>query len=244
MPEPSLMELSHGGGCGCKVAPAALKSLLPTDLVHHSSDYPDLLVGNETADDCAAWLLDDDIVVVSSTDFFMPVVNNPYDFGRIAATNALSDIYAMGAQPIFALALVGMPLDKLTPATITAVLTGGRDACAAAKVPVAGGHTIDTSEPIYGLAVTGRCTRQELCRNSTAQAGDTLILTKPLGIGILSAALRRAQLAPDALAQLITTTTMLNKPGRDLAQGWLSERTDRRYWIWFARPHFGDVPRF
>lgn len=227
MPEPSLMELSKGGGCGCKISPAILQELLVAAGPATSPAPAQLLVGNATADDCAAWQLNNSQVLVATTDFFMPVVNDPHDFGRIAATNALSDIYAMGAQPTLALALVGMPTDKLSPSSIGAILAGGQAACAAAGVPIAGGHTIESSEPIYGLAVSGLCTPAQLSRNDTASLGDVLILGKSLGIGILSAALRQGKLDAEGYAQLVTSTTTLNRVGARLAAaGLVTAMTD------------------
>ena len=210
------MSLSHGGGCGCKVSPSVLKSILgekTTAAVHER-----LIVGNSSADDCAAWQVSDDTVMVGTTDFFMPVVDDPADFGRIAATNALSDIYAMGASPAFALAIVGMPIGKIDENVISAILEGGVKACTGVGVPVAGGHTIDTAEPIYGLSVSGLCSPAELCRNDTAKNGDALLLSKPLGVGILSAALRQGILEDAGMKELLKSTTMPNKPGRELAK--------------------------
>lgn len=227
MPEPRLMELCHGGGCGCKVSPAVLSNLLGDKTPPDFNGKDRLLVGNSSGDDCAAWLVTDDIVQVGTADFFMPVVDDPHDFGRIAATNALSDVYAMGAAPTFALALVGMPIDKISEKTITAILEGGKQACADAGIPVAGGHTIDTVEPIYGLAVNGLCTVDELCRNDTAKDGDLLILSKPLGVGILSAALRKDKLGKVGMEALLATTTKANSPGRTIAvQGLANSMTD------------------
>lgn len=212
------MELSRGGGCGCKVSPAALRRLLGgRKAVSGANGSGRLLVGNSTSDDCAAWQVSDDIVMVGTADFFMPVVNDPRDFGRIAATNALSDVYAMGAEPCFALALAAVPLGKVSEETAAAILAGGEEACAAVGVPVAGGHTIDSSEPIYGLSVSGTCTPDELCRNDTARAGDALLLGKPLGIGILSAALRKDRLDGGGMEALVGNTTRPNSVGRRLA---------------------------
>ena len=177
-----LTSLSHGGGCGCKIAPAALTEILaklPSGLVD-----PALLVGTETSDDAAVYQLNDEQAIVATTDFFMPIVDDPYDFGRIAATNALSDIYAMGARPLLALAIVGMPLGKLTVTVIQQILAGGAAVCQAAGIPIAGGHSIDSVEPIYGLVVLGLVHPQRIKRNSTAHAGDVLVLGKALGVGI------------------------------------------------------------
>ncbi len=214
-----LTALAHGGGCGCKLSPAVLRDLLAQ--VPAGSDYPDLLVGSATSDDAAVWRVAPDMAVVSTTDFFMPIVDDPFDFGRIAATNALSDVYAMGGRPIMALAILGMPLGKNAPAVVGRILAGGAAACAAAGVPVAGGHSIDSPEPIYGLAVTGLVRPDRILTNAAARAGDALILTKPLGVGVISAALKAERLegeGRDALyAALVDTTTRLNAVGADLA---------------------------
>ena len=215
MNEIRLTEFSHGGGCGCKIAPAVLSELLatmPAGLVP-----PELLVGTDTADDAAVYKLNDRQAIVATTDFFTPIVDNPRDFGRIAATNALSDVYAMGAQPILALAIVGMPLDKLPPAVIGEILKGGAEVCRDAGIPVAGGHSIDVLEPIYGLVGLGVVDPARVRTNAGAKAGDVLILTKPLGIGILSAGLKKGRLSADGYAQMIRWTTTLNRVGARLA---------------------------
>jgi selenide,water dikinase len=209
-----LTEFSHGGGCGCKIAPAILSEMLATMPLRGLPS--DLLVGTETADDAAVYRLNDEQALVATTDFFTPVVDDPYDFGRIAATNAISDVYAMGARPIMALALVGMPLDKLPVSVIRKVLEGGESVCAQAGIPVAGGHSIDTLEPIYGLVALGLVHPDRVKKNSTAKAGDVLILGKPLGIGILSAALKKGKLSAAGYAQMIEWTTKLNTPGEAL----------------------------
>lgn len=214
--EPRLTSLSHGGGCGCKIAPAVLKEMLASAPAFPVP--PELLVGTETADDAAVWRLNDSQALVATTDFFMPVVDDPYDFGRIAATNALSDVYAMGARPIMALALVGMPVNILSTATIGRILAGGASVCAAAGIPVAGGHSIDFVEPIYGLVALGLVHPDRVIRNSGALPGDVLILGKPLGVGILSAAIKKQRLDSDGYASLIATTTLLNTPGPELAE--------------------------
>jgi selenide,water dikinase len=180
--------------------------------------YAQLLVGVETGDDAAVWQLDDHNCIIATTDFFMPIVDDPYDFGRIAATNAISDVYAMGGQPIMALAILGIPLDKLPVEIVRAILAGGASACAAAGIPVAGGHSIDTPEPIYGLAVIGTCRKQNLRRNADARPGDALILTKPLGVGFYSAALKKGKLSGDGYAEMVATTTLLNRIGTKLAE--------------------------
>jgi len=180
--------------------------------------YARLIVGVETGDDAAVWQLDDETCIVATTDFFMPVVDDPHDFGRIAATNAISDVYAMGGQPIMALAILGIPLDKVPLDIVRAILAGGASVCNSAGIPVAGGHSIDTPEPIYGLAVIGICRRANLRRNADARPGDALILTKPLGVGIYSAALKKGILSGDAYAEMIATTTLLNRIGTELAE--------------------------
>jgi selenide,water dikinase len=211
---PRLTSLAHGGGCGCKLSPAVLRDILAD--MPHGTPFADLLVGTETADDAAAWRLNADQALVATTDFFMPIVDNPRDFGRIAATNALSDVYAMGARPILALAIVGMPVDRLPAETIRAILAGGAEVCAAAGIPIAGGHSIDSAEPIYGLVALGLAHPDHLLRNSTARAGDGLILTKPLGVGVLSAAFKQEQLSAEGYASLIEVTTQLNRLGAEL----------------------------
>ncbi len=213
---PRLTSLSHGGGCGCKIAPGVLSEILK-----NSSNLPipkELLVGIETADDAAVYLLNESQALIATTDFFMPIVDDPYDFGRIAATNAISDVYAMGGTPIMALALVAMPINVLPLETIGAILRGGQDVCRDAGIPIAGGHTIDSVEPIYGLVVLGLVHPSRVKKNSGARAGDVLILGKPLGIGILSAALKKDALSPEGYARMIAVTTQLNKPGIALAQ--------------------------
>ena len=210
----ALTGLAHGGGCGCKLAPAVLRQLLADQPVLRT--YERLLVGTETADDCAVWQGDERTCIVATTDFFTPIVDDPADFGRIAATNAMSDVYAMGARPLFALAILGMPVGKLPVAAVRAILDGGAAACAAAGIPVAGGHSIDAPEPIYGLAVIGSCRPGQVKRNSRAQAGDALILTKALGVGVYAAALRKGALDGAGYAELIASTTRLNDIGAAL----------------------------
>ena len=206
-----LTQFSHGGGCGCKIAPAVLTQLLAAS--PFKTLPADLLVGTETSDDAAVYRLNPQQAIVATTDFFTPIVDNPRDFGRIAATNALSDVYAMGARPLFALALVGMPLDKLPAEVIREILAGGEEICAAAGIPIAGGHSIDELEPIYGLVGIGLVHPDQIKRNSGAQAGDVLILGKPLGIGILSAALKKEVLSSAGYADMLRWTTQLNTPG-------------------------------
>jgi selenide,water dikinase len=210
-----LTQYSHGGGCGCKISPAILSQIL-SDLPQ-AAMFPDLLVGLESSDDAAVYRLNDTQAIVATTDFFMPIVDDAYDFGRIAATNALSDIYAMGGQPILALAVVGMPIDKLPVATIQQILAGGAAVCKSAGIPIAGGHSIDSPEPIYGLVVLGIVHPDKVKRNNQAQAGDVLVLGKPLGIGVLSAALKKGELTDDGYQQMIAVTTQLNRTGTILS---------------------------
>jgi selenide,water dikinase len=216
---PRLTSLSHGGGCGCKIAPGVLAELLATQAaITPAAAFADLLVGRETADDAAVYRLNDEQAIVATTDFFMPIVDDPYDFGRIAATNALSDLYAMGARPLLALAIVGMPINVLPRETIAAILRGGESICAEAGIPVAGGHSIDSVEPIYGLAALGVVHPERVKRNSTAREGDVLVLGKPLGVGVLSAALKKGELGGAGYAAMIESTTRLNRPGIALAE--------------------------
>ena len=210
-----LTEFSHGGGCGCKIAPAVLSEILANSPIKGILSK-NLLVGTETADDAAVYRLNDTQALVATTDFFTPVVDDPYDFGRIAATNAISDVYAMGGRPIMALALVGMPLEKLPVSVIRKVLEGGESVCAQAGIPVAGGHSIDTLEPIYGLVALGLVHPDRVKKNSSGRAGDVLILGKPLGIGILSAALKKGKLSDAGYRQMVEWTTKLNTPGEAL----------------------------
>jgi selenide,water dikinase len=211
-----LTELAHGGGCGCKLAPAVLQELLAGSPM--AAAFPQLLVGTETSDDAAVWQMPSGDCVIATTDFFMPVVDDPRDFGRIAATNAISDVYAMGGTPIFALAILGIPLGKLPTEMTRAILAGGAEACAGAGIPVAGGHSIDTAEPIYGLAVIGMCKPEQLRRNSGAKAGDALILTKGIGVGIYANALRKGALDADGYAEMLASTTLLNRVGAMLGK--------------------------
>ncbi|HXF47643.1 MAG TPA: selenide, water dikinase SelD [Burkholderiaceae bacterium] len=215
-PEPlRLTSFSHGGGCGCKIAPGVLSEILKDA----GGIVPqELLVGIETADDAAVYKLNDSQALVATTDFFMPIVDDPYDFGRIAATNALSDVYAMGGTPILALAIVAMPVDRLPVDVIRRIIEGGESVCAAAGIPIAGGHTIDSVEPIYGLVALGLVHPDKVKRNSAARAGDTLVLGKPVGVGVYSAALKKGELDVAAYREMIATTTRLNTPGRKLAE--------------------------
>ncbi|MEI4473429.1 selenide, water dikinase SelD [Frigidibacter sp. MR17.24] len=213
--EPRLTSLSHGGGCGCKIAPGVLSKLL-----RGTGGFPvpeALIVGIETSDDAAVYKLNETQALVATTDFFMPIVDVPRDFGRIAATNAISDVYAMGATPILALAVVGMPINVLSHETISEILAGGGDACAAAGIPIAGGHTIDSVEPIYGLVVLGVVDPKLVKKNAEAQPGDRLVLGKPLGVGVMSAALKKGVLDAAGYEAMVASMTRLNAAGPELA---------------------------
>ena len=203
-----LTSFSHGGGCGCKIAPGVLAEILKNS---GGGFIPkELMVGIETADDAAVYRLNDEQALIATTDFFMPIVDDPFDFGRIAATNAISDVYAMGGKPIMALALVAMPVNQLPLEAIGQIIKGGETICREAGIPIAGGHTIDSVEPIYGLVVLGLVHPDRVRRNADAKAGDVLILGKPLGVGVLSAALKKGKLDDAGYAQLVKVTTMLN----------------------------------
>ncbi len=211
-----LTSFSHGGGCGCKIAPGVLSQILKSS---GAGVIPkELLVGIETADDAAVYQLNDEQALIATTDFFMPIVDDPFEFGRIAATNAISDVYAMGGRPIMALALVAMPVNQLPLEVIGRIVEGGQAVCRAAGIPIAGGHTIDSVEPIYGLVVMGLVHPSRVRRNRDARAGDVLVLGKPLGVGVLSAALKKNRLDDAGYTRLIDTTTRLNTPGMALAQ--------------------------
>lgn len=216
IPQVRLTSLAHGGGCGCKLAPSVLQDLLAG--YPAAEPYKQLLVGTETGDDAAVWRLDDGTCIIATTDFFMPMVDDPHDFGRIAATNAISDIYAMGGTPIMALAILGMPIDKMPAEMVRMILAGGASVCRAAGIPISGGHSIDSPEPIYGLAVIGTCREENLRRNCDARPGDALILTKPLGVGIYSSAIKKGVLSGDGYAEMIAATTQLNRIGTALAK--------------------------
>ena len=222
--EPNLTSLAHGGGCGCKIAPAVLRDILSRTPA--ARPFESLLVGVETSDDAAVWRLNETQALVATTDFFMPMIDDPFDFGRVAATNALSDVYAMGGAPIFALAIVGMPIKVLSPETIGKVLEGGASVCAAAGIPIAGGHSIDSLEPIYGLVAIGLVHPDRVMTNRTARAGDALILTKGLGVGILGAAFKQGVLTPAGYDALIASTTQLNAVGPELAAKGVHAMTD------------------
>ncbi|GAA5618558.1 selenide, water dikinase SelD [Brucella anthropi] len=211
-----LSTLAHGGGCGCKLAPAVLQDLLADQPT--MQPFSQLLVGTETGDDAAVWQLDDENCVIVTTDFFMPMVDDPFDFGRIAATNAISDVYAMGGTPIMALAILGMPVNKMPAEMIREILKGGSSICAEAGIPVAGGHSIDAPEPIYGLAVIGTCKLSSLRKNSGARPGDTLILTKAIGVGIYSAAFKKQELDSAGYDEMMASVTLLNRVGAELGK--------------------------
>ncbi|RXZ44190.1 selenide, water dikinase SelD [Crenobacter cavernae] len=214
MSEVKLTQLSHGGGCGCKIAPSVLEAILGD--AREKGVFPDLMVGTETSDDAAVYRLNDEQALIATTDFFMPIVDDPFDFGRIAATNALSDIYAMGGKPIMALAIVGMPVNTLPVETIRKILDGGEAVCRSAGIPIAGGHSIDAPEPIYGLVGMGLVHPEQVKRNSDARAGDVLILGKGLGVGVLAQAMKKGILGEQGYAALIASTTQLNTIGAEL----------------------------
>ncbi len=209
-----LTALAHGGGCGCKLAPSVLRDILGK--MPAAPCYGNMLVGLETGDDAAVYRLNDTQAIIATSDFFTPIVDDPRDFGRIAATNALSDVYAMGGTPILALAVVGMPIDKLPVAVIQEILSGGASICAEAGIPVAGGHSIDSPEPIYGLVALGLVHPERVLRNVGARPGDRLILTKGLGVGIQGAALKRGELSAESYAAMVASTTQLNRLGADM----------------------------
>jgi selenide,water dikinase len=213
--EIKLTRYSKGGGCGCKIAPSVLQQMLQTE---NKFSFPGLLVGNETSDDAAVYLLDQDLAVISTTDFFLPIVDDAFEFGRIASANAISDVYAMGGRPMMAVAILGWPIEKIPVETAQKVLEGARAICREANIPLAGGHTIDSNDPIFGLAVTGSVAVKNMKRNNTAQEGDLLFLTKPIGTGILSTALKRGVLAEEHYKALIAQMTTLNKTGEALGK--------------------------
>jgi len=216
MSEIRLTQYSHGGGCGCKIAPAVLSQMLAK--LPQAGMFPDLLVGLDSSDDAAVYRLNDEQAIIATTDFFMPIVDDAYDFGRIAATNAISDVYAMGGRPILALAVVGMPIDKLPLETIQQIMAGGAAVCQEAGIPIAGGHSIDSPEPIYGLVALGLVHPDHVRRNDRAREGDVLVLGKPLGVGVLSAALKKGELDAHGYRQMLEVTTQLNRPGARLAE--------------------------
>lgn len=210
-----LTQYSHGAGCGCKISPQVLDVMLQSKLPKFT--HASLIVGNESRDDAAVFDLGDGSGIISTTDFFMPIVDDPFDFGRVAATNAISDVYAMGGQPLMAIAILGWPVDKLAPEVAAQVIDGARDVCAKANICLAGGHSIDAPEPIFGLAVTGRVSLKHLQRNDQAQAGDRLMLTKPLGVGILTTAEKRGILRPTDVNLARDNMVKLNDLGAKLA---------------------------
>lgn len=206
-----LTQYSHGAGCGCKISPKVLEVILAGSGAQNLD--PKLWVGNASRDDAAVYAIDEERGVVSTTDFFMPIVDDPFDFGRIAATNAISDIYAMGGDPLMAIAILGWPVNLLPPEVAREVIRGGRAVCDAAGIPLAGGHSIDAPEPIFGLAVTGLVDKRHMKRNDTAQVGDRLYLTKPLGIGILTTAEKKSMLRAEDVGVARDWMCTLNKPG-------------------------------
>ena len=213
--EIKLTQYSKGGGCGCKIAPAVLQEIVEKNSI---GAFTNLIVGNESNDDAAVYKLDDERAIISTTDFFMPIVDDPFDFGRVAAANAISDIYAMGGTPLMAIAILGFPIDKLPTSAAQRILEGGRSICNEAGIPIAGGHTIDSSDPIFGLAVTGTVELQHLKRNNGAKEGDQLFLTKPIGVGILATAIKRGVLNSDHYEPLIRSLTKLNSIGEELGK--------------------------
>lgn len=215
-PEIKLTQFSSGAGCGCKIGPAALQEILKTSLIFPADN--NILVGNGNNDDAAVYALNDTTALISSSDFFTPIVDDAYDFGRIAAANALSDIYAMGGKPLMAIALLGWPLEKLGPQLAAKVLDGARAVCAQAGISLAGGHSIDIKDPVFGLAATGIVSQSTLLKNSTAQTGDYIFLTKPIGVGILATAQKRGEISQQDAQLMITQMTTLNNLGFELAQ--------------------------
>jgi selenide,water dikinase len=211
-----LTQYSHGGGCGCKIAPGVLEEILTSQFAF--PDNKNLLVGNHSKDDAAVYDLGNGTAVISTTDFFMPIVNDPFDFGRIASANAISDVYAMGGKPIMAIAILGWPIDKLPASVARRVLEGSRAICAEAGIPLAGGHSIDAPEPIFGLAVTGTINLENLKQNNTAQEGDLLFITKRLGVGILSTAQKRELISEAHFTTLLKQLTQLNSVGEKLGK--------------------------
>lgn len=216
MDEIKLTQYSHGAGCGCKIAPKVLDEILKSD--NFFPDNKKLLVGNSSKDDAAAYDLDNGMALISTTDFFMPIVDDAFDFGRIASANAISDVYAMGGKPILAIAILGWPVEKLPAALAQKVLDGSRKICEEAGIPLAGGHSIDSTEPIFGLAVSGLVEIKNLKKNNTAKAGDTIFITKPLGVGVLSTAQKRGLLKEEHLLAMINQMAQLNKIGEALGK--------------------------
>lgn len=210
-----LTQFSRGAGCGCKIAPAVLQQMLQQN--GNSFFTPQLLVGHQTNDDAAVYEIDEQNAVISTTDFFMPIVDDAFDFGQIASANAISDVYAMGGNPLMAVAILGWPIEKLPATLAQQVLAGARKICAEAGIPLAGGHTIDTVEPMFGLAVTGMVKKEHLKRNNTARAGDVLFLTKPIGVGILATAQKRGLIQDEHALEMVRQMTRLNKIGAELS---------------------------
>lgn len=211
-----LTEYSHGAGCGCKISPEVLATILASQ--QPSFVDPNLLVGNQSCDDAAVYKLNEEVGIISTTDFFMPIVDDPFTFGRIAATNAISDIYAMGGKPIMAIAILGWPINKLSADVAQQVVDGGRQACADAGICLAGGHSIDSPEPIFGLAVTGQVALDRIKRNDTAREGDVIYLTKPLGIGILTTAQKQKKIAEGDTDIAVNAMCQLNKIGEQISR--------------------------
>ena len=215
MQEVKLTQYSHGAGCGCKISPKQLDNILKS--TRETISYPELLVGNSTKDDAAAFDLGNGTSVLSTTDFFMPIVDDPFTFGRIAATNAISDIYAMGGKPLMAISIFGWPVKKLSDDVARLVIDGGRSVCEEAGIPLAGGHSIDSPEPIFGLAVTGIVENKNLKQNNTAEAGCELFLTKPIGIGILTTAQKEDKIAQGDIEPAVEAMCRLNKIGAEIS---------------------------
>lgn len=211
-----LTQYSHGAGCGCKIAPAALEKILRSDFT--KSNFPQLLVGNESKDDAAVFAIDETTGIVSTTDFFMPIVDDAFTFGVIAAVNAISDVYAMGGSPIMAIAILGWPIEKLPAEVAQQVLDGGRSVCERAGIPLAGGHTIDSPEPIFGLAVTGLVHPQNLKRNNTATEGSLLYLTKPIGVGMITTAQKRGVVLEEDFNEAVNVMSQLNAVGKEFGK--------------------------
>ena len=211
-----LTQFSHGGGCGCKIAPKVLEEILSSGIQFPTSDK--LIVGNSSKDDAAVYDLGNGTALISTTDFFMPIVDDAFTFGQIASANAISDVYAMGGKPILAIAILGWPVNKIPPAIAQQVLEGSRKICAEAGIPLAGGHSIDSPEPIFGLAVSGLISLEHLKKNDTAKEGDVLFLTKPLGVGILTTAQKRSVLKPEHESVLVKQLTQLNSAGEKLGK--------------------------
>src|SRR6186713_3162615 len=211
-----LTQYSHGAGCGCKIAPKVLDEILKTNI--STPDNKNLLVGNSSKDDAAVYDLENGMALISTTDFFMPIVDDAFDFGRIAAANSISDVYAMGGKPLLAIAVLGWPVEKLPVELAQRIIEGGRSVCAEAGIPLAGGHSIDSPEPIFGLAVTGIVNKEDLKKNNTAEEGDLIFLTKPLGVGILSTAQKRGLLKEEHLQMMIEQMTTINKIGEALGK--------------------------